>query len=134
MIYLLYTLHILVCFFLILVVLLQQGKGADLSVFGGGSTQTAFGARGAATVLHKLTVASFIAFIITTIGIAAFQGGAGDGSVIDDLDLPAAEETEIPGEASPGEADQGDATDPGTPGGDTAPADAAPQGDGEGGQ
>ena len=74
MIYLLYALHIIVCLFLILVVLLQQGKGADLSVFGGGSTQTAFGARGAATLLHKLTVASFIAFIITTVGIAAIQG------------------------------------------------------------
>ena len=56
MIYLLYAIHVLVCVFLILVVLLQQGKGADLSVFGGGSTQTAFGARGATTLLHKLTV------------------------------------------------------------------------------
>ncbi len=124
MIYLLYTLHILVCFFLILVVLLQQGKGADLSVFGGGSTQTAFGARGAATVLHKLTVASFIAFIITTVGIAAFQGGVEGGSVIDDLDVPAAEETATPGDATDGE----------TAGDDTAPADTAPQGDGESGQ
>jgi preprotein translocase subunit SecG len=57
-IYVFYVLHIAVCMFLILVVLLQQGKGADLSVFGGGSTQTAFGARGAATILHKLTVTS----------------------------------------------------------------------------
>ena len=47
MIYVLYTIHVLISFFLILVVLLQQGQGADLSVFGGGSTQTAFGARGA---------------------------------------------------------------------------------------
>ena len=63
MIYLLYVVHVLVCVFLILVVLLQQGKGADLSVFGGGTTQTAFGARGATTLLHKLTVASFVIFI-----------------------------------------------------------------------
>jgi preprotein translocase subunit SecG len=76
-IYLLYTLHVLVCVFLILVVLLQQGKGADLSVFGGGSTQTAFGARGATTLLHKLTVASFVIFILTTISIALFKGGVG---------------------------------------------------------
>jgi preprotein translocase subunit SecG len=82
-IYLLYALHIIVCLFLILVVLLQQGKGADLSVFGGGSTQTAFGARGAATLLHKLTVASFIAFIVTTVGIAALLG-TGVGSILTD--------------------------------------------------
>lgn len=76
MIYLLYTLHVLVCVFLILVVLLQQGKGADLSVFGGGSTQTAFGARGATTLLHKITVISFIVFVVTTlmIGIPQFSG------------------------------------------------------------
>jgi preprotein translocase subunit SecG len=76
-IYLLYVIHVLVCLFLILVVLLQQGKGADLSVFGGGSTQTAFGARGATTLLHKLTVASFIIFILTTVSIAIMRGGPG---------------------------------------------------------
>jgi preprotein translocase subunit SecG len=74
-IYVLYVIHVLICVFLILVVLLQQGKGADLSVFGGGSTQTAFGARGATTLLHKLTVASFIIFILTTVTIAIMQGG-----------------------------------------------------------
>ena len=67
MIYALYFIHILISIFLILVVLLQQGKGADLSVFGGGGTQTAFGARGAATVLHKLTVTCFVLFLVTTI-------------------------------------------------------------------
>ena len=46
MLYLVYAIHVIICLFLILVVLLQQGKGADLSVFGGGSTQAAFGARG----------------------------------------------------------------------------------------
>ena len=75
MIYLLYVVHVLVCIFLILVVLLQQGKGADLSVFGGGSTQTAFGARGATTLLHKLTVASFLIFIFTTVSMGLMKGG-----------------------------------------------------------
>ncbi len=69
MLILLTILHILVCIFLILVVLLQQGKGADLSVFGGGGTQAAFGARGATTLLHKLTVGSFIAFVVLTMAI-----------------------------------------------------------------
>lgn len=82
MIYLLETIHILVCIFLILVVLLQQGKGADLSVFGGGTTQTAFGARGATTLLHKLTVASFVIFILTTISIAIVQNRYGGASVM----------------------------------------------------
>jgi preprotein translocase subunit SecG len=76
-IYLLYVVHVLVCVFLILVVLLQQGKGADLSVFGGGSTQTAFGARSATTLLHKLTVASFVIFILTTVSISLVKGGPG---------------------------------------------------------
>lgn len=89
MIYLLYALHVLVCIFLILVVLLQQGKGADLSVFGGGSTQTAFGARGATTLLHKLTVGSFILFILTTllIGLPTLRRS---GTVMDDVTEEAA--------------------------------------------
>lgn len=82
MIYLLYVIHVLICLFLILVVLLQQGKGADLSVFGGGSTQTAFGARSATTLLHKLTVASFIIFILTTVSIAILKSGPSGGTVM----------------------------------------------------
>ncbi|HEV2064626.1 MAG TPA: preprotein translocase subunit SecG, partial [Thermoanaerobaculia bacterium] len=59
------ALYIFICFFLILVVLVQQGKGADIAgAFGGGGTQTAFGARGANTLLHKLTTGSFIGFIL----------------------------------------------------------------------
>jgi preprotein translocase subunit SecG len=99
-IYLLYSIHVVVCVFLILVVLLQQGKGADLSVFGGGSTQTAFGARGATTLLHKLTVASFVIFIVTTVSIAFFQGRG--TSVISGVEKakPAAAKT-LPAPAKP---------------------------------
>ena len=90
--FLLYSVHIIVCIFLILVVLLQRGKGADLSVFGGGSTQAAFGARGATTWLHKLTVGFFVAFIVTTLAIAGVQGGGIASSVMDRVDEePAAE-------------------------------------------
>lgn len=95
MIYVIYTIHVVVCLFLILVVLLQQGKGADLSVFGGGSTQTAFGARGAATLLHKLTVGSFVFFILTTLTIALYQGSRHErGSVM----TGAQQEVPVPGE------------------------------------
>jgi preprotein translocase subunit SecG len=97
-IYVLYFLHVLVCVFLILVVLLQQGKGADLSVFGGGSTQTAFGARGAATLLHKLTVVSFVVFILTTLGIGVMKSGPGGSSVMSDVteDRPAQPAQPVP--------------------------------------
>ena len=92
MLYALYAIHIVICLFLIMVVLLQQGKGADLSVFGGGGTQTAFGARGAATLLHKLTVFSFIGFIFTTMGIGVLKSGGTSGSVMSDIAIEAPEE------------------------------------------
>lgn len=92
MIYIVYGIHVIVCLFLILVVLLQQGKGADLSVFGGGSTQTAFGARGAATLLHKMTVGAFVAFILTTMSIGFLQKAATGSSVMSTLE----EEVTVP--------------------------------------
>ena len=69
MIILLVILHILICVFLIGVVLLQQGKSADLAgAFGGQGSQTAFGPRGAANLLTKLTTWSAVAFMLTSIG------------------------------------------------------------------
>ncbi|MEM7051658.1 MAG: preprotein translocase subunit SecG [Acidobacteriota bacterium] len=131
MIYLFYTLHVIVCFFLILVVLLQQGKGADLSVFGGGSTQTAFGARSAATLLHKLTVASFVVFILTTISIAVLKGGLGSSTVIGDVAPIEATASEATGDAT--EDDAAPATEsealPADDGSAAAPAEAASEGD-----
>jgi preprotein translocase subunit SecG len=106
-IYLLYVVHVLVCVFLILVVLLQQGKGADLSVFGGGSTQTAFGARGATTLLHKLTVASFVIFILTTVSIAIIKGGptgtvmSGQGKGAPAAPAPKSNPAPAPGNGAP---------------------------------
>src|SRR5215212_12001732 len=71
---LLIILHVIISLFLILVVLVQQGKGADLAgAFGGGGSQTAFGARGATTLLHKLTTAFFIAFVVTSLTLAIVQ-------------------------------------------------------------
>jgi len=78
------VIHLLVCFFLILVVLLQTGKGADLAgAFGVGGSQTAFGARGAATLLSKLTTISAIVFMITSFTLAIFANRQG-GSVVSD--------------------------------------------------
>lgn len=71
---LLVILHVIISVFLILVVLVQQGKGADLAgAFGGGGSQTAFGARGATTLLHKLTTAFFVLFVITSMALAILQ-------------------------------------------------------------
>ncbi len=68
------SVYILICFFLILVVLLQQGKGADIAgAFGGGGSQTAFGARGATTILHKLTTGAFIAFILLSLLLSILE-------------------------------------------------------------
>ena len=97
MLFLFYTIHVLICLFLILVVLLQQGKGADLSVFGGGGTMTAFGARGAATLLHKMTVFAFVGFIVTTLTIGILQKQGSGSSVM--TDVPASPEaTAVAGE------------------------------------
>ena len=68
------VLYVFICFFLILVVLVQQGKGADIAgAFGGGGTQTAFGARGATTLLHKLTTGAFIGFIVLSLLLTVMQ-------------------------------------------------------------
>ena len=68
---LLTLLHVTVCLFLILVVLLQTGKSADLAgAFGGGGSQTALGSRGAATILTKLTTTSAVLFMITSLSLA----------------------------------------------------------------
>ncbi len=70
MVTLLVILHVVVCLFLVGVVLLQQGKSADLAgAFGGQGSQTAFGPRGAANLLTKLTTWSAIIFMLTSIGL-----------------------------------------------------------------
>src|SRR5579872_1352684 len=68
---LLTILHVLICLFLIVVVLLQSGKAADLAgAFGGMGSQTAFGPRGSATLLSKATTASAILFMVTSLSLS----------------------------------------------------------------
>src|SRR3974390_948192 len=63
--------HIIVCFFLIIVILLQSGKAADLAgAFGGMGSQTAFGPRGSATLLSKATTISAVLFMITSLSLS----------------------------------------------------------------
>ena len=80
------VIHVIVCFFLIGVVLLQQGKSADLAgTFGGQGSQTAFGPRAAANVLTRLTTWSAVIFMCTslTLTILYMRGGSHSNSVLD---------------------------------------------------
>lgn len=68
---LLWIIHVIVCLFLIIVVLLQSGKAADLAgAFGGAGSQTAFGPRGSATLLSKATTISAILFMVTSLSLS----------------------------------------------------------------
>ena len=70
MIWLVTIVHIIVCLFLIIVVLLQSGKAGDIAAAFGGASQTAFGPRGAATALGKATTWSAVIFMITSITLS----------------------------------------------------------------
>ncbi|MDZ4786200.1 MAG: preprotein translocase subunit SecG [bacterium] len=78
--------HIAICLFLIILVLLQQGKGADAGATFGGSSNTLFGASGASTVLTKATTASAIAFIVTSIFLVKlYPSSINTGGVASDV-------------------------------------------------
>jgi len=82
--YLVTFLHVLVCVFLILVVLLQSGKGADLAgAFGGGATQTAFGSRGPASFLSKLTTGAAVVFMLTCLSLSLLGSKPEERSVLE---------------------------------------------------
>lgn len=84
MIILLTIVHVIVCVFLVIVVLLQSGKAADLAgAFGGMGSQTAFGPRGSATVLSKATTIAAGLFMVTslTLAIMASRNAGGASSV-----------------------------------------------------
>ncbi len=82
--------HVIVCLILIFAVLLQSGKAADLAgAFGGGGSQTAFGARGSATLLSKVTTASAVIFMLTSLGLWILSD-KGTASVVGGEKAPAA--------------------------------------------
>ena len=80
MITLLMIIHILVCFFLVFIVLIQSSKGAELGAAFGGSSQTLFGSRGAATLFSKLTTVSAVVFMLTSLFLS--MADIRSGSVI----------------------------------------------------
>ena len=107
--------HIVVCVFLIIVVLLQSGQAADLAgAFGGMGSQTAFGPRGSATMLTKATTLSAVLFMITSMSLsilATRNAGGGAGSTV--LDKTTQTAPAVP--AVPAKPAQTTAPTPGTP-------------------
>jgi preprotein translocase subunit SecG len=93
--FLIIALHIIVCIALILIVLLQTGKGADMgAAFGGGSSQTLFGSTGATTFLGKLTTGAAVIFMLTSLTLAYMSGDRPAASVVESP--PAAEQPAAP--------------------------------------
>ena len=87
--------HVTVCILLILIVLLQSGKGAEMGVsLGGGAGQTLFGAGGPATILTKITTAVAIIFMLTSLTLAYLSGTQSETSVMTKNTAPVEEKTE----------------------------------------
>lgn len=98
-----YALHFIVCFVLIGVVLLQRGKGADLGAsLGGGGANTIFGSRGAGNFLTRITTASAIVFMVTSLSLAYMGYQSSDVRLFDE-DTPF--DVEVPGAATIEEAE-----------------------------
>ena len=95
--------HVLISFLLVVVVLLQSGKAADLAgAFGGAGSQTAFGPRGAATFLSKATTWCAVMFMLTSIALGLRpQSGAAGGSILERFSKPATKQQPAPVSPAP---------------------------------
>jgi preprotein translocase subunit SecG len=112
--------HVLACIFLILVVLLQTGKGADMGAVFGGSSSTVFGSSGAGNFLTRLTTATAIIFMLTSMGLTYLSSHPTSSTVFDTA--PVAEPAPEPGPADPQAA-----PNPGAPAAAPAPPDTGAQ-------
>ncbi len=88
--------HVVACFALILIVLLQTGKGQDMGAAFGGASQTLFGSAGPATFLNKLTTVAAIVFMITSLALAYFTTSGGSSSLMENLKGKPGVEVELP--------------------------------------
>jgi preprotein translocase subunit SecG len=103
------VLHVIVCIALIMIVLLQTGKGADMgAAFGGGSSQTLFGSTGASTFLGKATTVAAVIFMLTSLTLAYMSGGHTNKSLMDDAPAP----VEQPAASAESSSDNAEATAP----------------------
>jgi len=85
---LLIAIHVVVCVFLIAIVLLQHGRGADIGASFGGSSQTLFGTEGPLPLLNKITTLAAVVFMVTSVALAYISTHRGASTVM--RDLPAA--------------------------------------------
>ncbi|HJW98862.1 MAG TPA: preprotein translocase subunit SecG [Terriglobales bacterium] len=103
------AIHVIVCAFLVIVVLLQSGKSADVAAaFGGMGSQTAFGPRSAANVLTKATSWSAVIFMVTSITLSVMMSKRNSNSVMQGVNP--AKQTTAP--AQPGAPAKGSNTEP----------------------
>jgi preprotein translocase subunit SecG len=91
------VIHVIVCFALIMIVLLQTGKGADMgAAFGGGASNTLFGTTGASSFLSKATTAAAVVFMLTSLTLAYMSGYRADGRLVTDPPPPPAQTMPAP--------------------------------------
>ena len=96
-----FTIHIILCIFLVIVVLLQQGKGADLGAAFSGSSSSLFGAAGASSILVKITTSAAILFMFTSVAlIKLYQDVTPHAAVTDSLLKGSVMEREAQGNGS----------------------------------
>ena len=89
------AIHVTVCILLILIVLLQTGKGAEMGAsIGGAGSQALFGAAGPANILTKITTAVAIIFMITSLSLAYMSGQKADTSVMKRSAAPVEQKSE----------------------------------------
>ena len=106
------VLHIIVCIALIMIVLLQTGKGADMgAAFGGGSSQTLFGSTGASTFLSKATTVAAVVFMLTSLTLAYMSGSRTGSTIMEKTPVP----VEQPATAPSGTDNGGAAEQPAAP-------------------
>ena len=90
--------HVVVCLFLIGIVLLQHGKGADIGATFGGSSQSLFGTEGPLPLLNKITTFAAIIFMVTSMVLAYISAKTGSGSV---MSVPTAEKPPVEAPVTP---------------------------------
>src|SRR5512146_3257256 len=93
---LLIIVHVIVCLFLIVIVLLQHGKGADMGASFGGSSQTLFGTEGPVPLLNKITTLAAIVFMVTSITLAYISANKSTGTVMEDVKVAAPVQQQVP--------------------------------------
>lgn len=93
------VIHVLACLFLIVIVLLQTGKGAEIGAVFGGSSSTVFGSSGAGNFLTRLTTGIAVLFMCTSLGLTYFSARHGTATIFDDA--PSASEPAAPVEEAP---------------------------------